>query len=184
MPDVSKDTDHELIARVSASHDRDAFRELYRRYAPLITRYASKLLPMRTASVDDVVQETFVRMYERAAAYRPVGSFSGWLYRIAYNLSMDVHRTRTIPSDMTEQYAHTSASAEDTFFADDRVRRLRTAIDALPHDLRSIVLAKVYIGMTFPEASEFLRVPLRTLKHRFQRALQYLGNALGNGEGT
>src|SRR5262245_36275102 len=78
--------------------DEEAFRELVRRFREPITSFAMRLLNDREKA-GDVAQETFINVFTHADGYRPLSSFSSWLYRIAYNLAInEIRRLRRQPS--------------------------------------------------------------------------------------
>lgn len=66
--------------------------ELVQRYRPLIFQWASALTGDEDEA-DDVVQETFVRVFEKLGSYRGDGSFEGWLYRITRRAAGQRRRT-------------------------------------------------------------------------------------------
>src|SRR5262245_46903696 len=73
--------------------DEEAFQELMRRYRDPIVSFCLRMLNDPDQAMD-VAQETFVRVFTHAASYEPLASFTGWLYRIAYNLSINEIRRR------------------------------------------------------------------------------------------
>src|SRR5512138_1365401 len=88
-----RQSDEELIAAVQQG-DRQAFNLLVGRYKhPLMTFVFRYLGDYDQA--DDVVQETFIRLYQKSGSYRPVAKFSTWLYTIATNLAKTQLRSRS-----------------------------------------------------------------------------------------
>ena len=85
--------DEVLITRV-ARGEPIAFEILYDRYAGTILGVCLKIIHNQTAA-EGALQETFWQIWQRATTYEARGgSFEGWLFRIARNLAMDVHRQR------------------------------------------------------------------------------------------
>ena len=74
------DDDHELIAAVAAGDDT-ALRELFARHAPWLAARLRAVLP--AADVEDVLQETFLAVWQGARRYRPEGAAAAWLWGIA-----------------------------------------------------------------------------------------------------
>src|SRR5262245_33544001 len=78
--------------------DLAAFEVLVRRWQKPVARFlfhvAGSGSPGRLNAVDDLCQETFLRMYQSGARYREQGTFSTWLYRIALNVARDAGRKR------------------------------------------------------------------------------------------
>ena len=98
MPRVSaiQPTDEELLARV-ADGDRDAFGDLYQRYARAILGLALRRLGDR-GRAEDAVQEAFTSVWRAAGSYKPErGLVAPWLYAVARNAIADRGRARTEP---------------------------------------------------------------------------------------
>ncbi|HET9959424.1 MAG TPA: sigma-70 family RNA polymerase sigma factor, partial [Polyangiaceae bacterium] len=90
-----------LILKV-AEGDVASYRELVKRHAARLVRFATRLL--RDASeAEDVVQESFLRLWLRASEYSDKASGSAWLYRIAHNLAVDRLRKRGKLEALEEQ---------------------------------------------------------------------------------
>ena len=66
--------------------------------------------------------------------------------------------------------------------ADETRRRIRAAVDALPEDLRSVLLLAYYQGLSYRETAEAVGIPLGTVKSRMHTALKRLGLALREEE--
>jgi DNA-directed RNA polymerase specialized sigma24 family protein len=94
--------DEILITRV-ARREEAALEALYDRYAGIVLGISQKIVG-DCATAEDILQETFWRVWGSAATYEPRrGSFKSWLLRIARNLSIDAYRRRnTRPQTMTE----------------------------------------------------------------------------------
>jgi RNA polymerase sigma-70 factor (ECF subfamily) len=88
-PDAS---DQELIQRVQA-HDAEAFEMLFRRYFPRVSRQVVQLLGNPTET-EEVVQEVFLALYEKAQTFRGEAAFSTWLYRLTTNAALTRLRRR------------------------------------------------------------------------------------------
>ena len=78
--------EHEALVRRVLEGDRWAADALYRRHAPDVFRVATLLLG-RVAEVDDVVQDAFVRSFQKLETLRDRETYGGWVVRIAANLA-------------------------------------------------------------------------------------------------
>src|SRR5256885_10280550 len=94
-------TDARLSVAASEGDD-EAFAELYERYAPRIGAYLSRMLDDEHLA-QDLTHEVFVSALRRLRTHRAPIAFGPWLYRIARNASIDVHRraqiVRQVPLD-------------------------------------------------------------------------------------
>ncbi len=81
-----------LVARVGEG-DQTAYRLLLARYGSRLYQYALRLT-RSSAEAEDVVQETWLRVWLRAGEYQPTARVTTWLHRIAHNLAVDRLRAR------------------------------------------------------------------------------------------
>lgn len=174
------DPDLPLIEALQAGTD-SALNELIDRHRGPLFRFAYRYL-RDEAAAHDVVQETFVRAYFKAASFRPKFAVKTWLYTIATNLckdrlrrvirsqstvSLDVPddegRPRLEPADQQPDPAVASVKAEA--FA-----RLQTAIDQLPHQLRVPLVLCVLEGQSHKEVAEIMGTTPKTIELRIYHA--------------
>lgn len=187
-PGVSRNdfSDEQLMARAAAG-DAGALETLYERYAPAVMGLALKLVGDRAAA-EEVVQETFWRVWRSADSFRPQrGAFPGWLFGIVRNLSVDFFRRRKVrpqPAlDDAEQQridrtpAPDSDVAEAAWIAIKRTQ-VRAALNELPAAQRTVIEMAYFRGMTRQEIAEATGEPLGTIHTRARLALQKLREAL------
>src|ERR1044071_8911241 len=87
--------DETLIIQVARGNSA-ALEALYDRYAPTVLGISLKVIGDQ-ALAEDVLQETFWRVWQSAGTYQSQrGPFTGWLFRIARNLSIDTYRRRNV----------------------------------------------------------------------------------------
>ena len=184
--DVWAATDETLLAGVAAG-DAGAATALVRRYQRRVYGLARAVLGDPSAA-EDVAQETFVRMWRHAEAYDPRrASVATWLLTIARNLAIDAVRLRRAePTDPAVLVAWQLPSAEpdpaDSAVLDDDVRRVRTALAALPPEQRTALVRAAFLGQTAREIGEYESIPLGTAKTRIRTALLKLRDALATQE--
>ena len=102
------DHDHELIAAVAAGDDT-ALRELFARHAPWLAARLRAVLP--AADVEDVLQETFLAVWQGARSYRPEGAGAAWLWGIARRQAAQWLRRRGRAADLVAALAQVGAPA-------------------------------------------------------------------------
>src|SRR5919106_4995217 len=97
---VEQLSDEVLAAQVARGEGR-ALETLYDRYASIVLGISLKIVGDRDAA-EDVLQETFWRVWRSARSYQSQrGSFAGWLFRIARNLAIDAYRRRSVRPQAT-----------------------------------------------------------------------------------
>jgi RNA polymerase sigma-70 factor (ECF subfamily) len=170
------DDDATLVLRVSEG-DVAAYRELVRRHATKLTHYARRLL-RDESEAEDVVQETCLRLWQRAQDYSPEARVTTWLHRIAHNLAVDRLRARgrwQTPSDDEDDAEAISAPQMQTLETKRRVETLESAWAELP-ERQASALALVHLdGLSGSEAASVLGVSedaLESLLARARRALK------------
>src|ERR687890_969420 len=122
-------TDDELVERTLAGEVR-SYEELVRRYERLVGRviypYAG-----RDAAVEDLVQETFLRAYDRLSTFNPEYRFKSWLLAIANNLGIDtLRRRRDVIEFNPELHAPQTRGPEAVAIEVDRARSVRDSVFA------------------------------------------------------
>ena len=170
-------TDGELIQR-AATGDRSAFEDLYKRYARSVFGLALRRLGDR-GRAEDAVQETFASIWRSAASYRPErGPGAPWLYAVARNAIIDRTRARTeTPAEIPEEPSSEPTPldrAEQNWVA----WRVHRALEELPEREREVIALAYWSGLSQSEVSEFLGVPLGTVKTRTRAALSHLADLL------
>ena len=170
-------TDEDLLARV-AGGDRDAFGDLYRRYARAVLGLALRRLGDR-GRAEDAVQEAFASIWRSARSYRRErGPVAPWLYTVARNAIVDGARRRPEPPmeapDEPSGENGPPEQAEAAWLA----WRVHSAIEQLPEHERPVIELAYWGGLSQSEISKFLHVPLGTVKTRTRSALARLADML------
>lgn len=158
-----------LLSAVAAG-DRDAFGTLYERCRTPV--YAMALSCLRNAeSAQDLTQDVFVRVWERAGQYRAQGSPMAWLLTLCRNEAMSRLRTQgregTLEPELWEAIPAESAGLTP----EERVL-LQTALAALEDRERQVVLLHAVTGLKHREIAALLELPLATVLSKYHRALK------------
>ncbi len=170
-------TDAQLVSAV-ADQDREALRILYERHAP----WLALRLRRRCADpgmVAEVVQDTFVAVWNAAAKYRGDGDAAAWIWGIGIRRLVG-HLRKRVPEPVPDGYgaAATHQSAEDQVLLGVEHGDLAGALNGLSPELRAVVQATVLDGLTTREAGRLLGIPAGTVKTRMMRARIELRGAL------
>lgn len=169
-----------LLQKV-ATGDRDALRSIYVRQSTRLFGIAMAILRDRTVAAD-VLQDAFLRVWQRAGQFDPSrGVAEVWLGSIVRYAALDVARVRgrEIPSDDPNLGdGAIEASALDALTTAEEGARLHACLDRLEEKNRQgIVLAFVH-GLSHPEISARLDIPLGTVKSWIRRGLMTLRECL------
>ena len=130
------------------------------------------------ASVDDVLQEAYLRAARALPRFRGDSSLATWLYRIVHNVCIDeLRRRRRRPEDNYDEAALETAVADSSDAGVDRVD-LAAGLAGLPHEQRAAVVLVDGYGMGYADAARVLGVPAGTVGSRAFRARIVLRRAL------
>jgi len=175
--------DADLPAVRAAQADRSAFEVLYRRYLDRVYGYAFYQLGDHH-DAEDATERIFLAALRGIGEYSDRGStFRAWLFRIAHNTVVNVHRSRsrhrTEPLPPEPAWPAPDADPAGLVARADEMHSFMRAVARLPDDRRQVVLLRFVDGLSSAEIGEVLdRSPgaVRVLLHR---ALRDLATRLG-----
>jgi RNA polymerase sigma-70 factor (ECF subfamily) len=172
--DMDHVSDFEMMERIR-NGDRDAFNLLVERYRESLAAFFRRLGARHEA--EDLVQETFLRVFRHRARYSPTAKFSTFLYTIARNVWTDRWRKwarwRTFREELEEERRTTPLARPYATSTGARLD-IQAALAALPEKLRIVVILSIYQGLSYPEISAILKIPVGTVKSRVFHALTRL----------
>jgi RNA polymerase sigma-70 factor, ECF subfamily len=166
----SEPDDAELVARFLGG-DRAAFDALVVRYQRPIYWLALRYVG-NDADAKDVAQRALVQAFVKVRALRDVGSFRGWVYRVAVNLALNVVRDRK-PADALDENVASTAPRE-RLIEDETQRQLRAAVAKLPPQQRLVVELRVFEELPFRAVGEVAECSEDAAKVSFHHALKKL----------
>jgi len=173
-------SDEALIAAV-ADGNEGALERLCARYEKPLYRFLARHTGGR--DVEDLYQETWIRIVRAAPRFDPDRRFSTWMFQIAINLCRDWYRREPPQPVDPEKIAVLSENV-------DQNRKTEAAIDAhrllatLPEAQRSVVILRYYHGLSEADVAEILGCPRGTVKSRLHNAIARLGALVAGAETT
>lgn len=175
------------IARNLRGKDVAFLATLVEQYQYRLVRYLIYLLGRRDG-VDDLVQETWLRVLERGSSYDGHSRFEPWLFRIARNLALDDLRKRqtfSLDSPQSEEWAAADLSPASTapspFLLAARsedAQRLASSMQMLDPDSREALVLRFQEELSLQEISIVADAPVSTIASRIYRALATLRTQL------
>jgi RNA polymerase sigma-70 factor, ECF subfamily len=170
-------SDGELIRRIAA-RDREAFDELYARYARPVLGLALRRLGDRERA-EEAVQETFTAIWRSATSYREDRGPGGpWVYAVARNAIVDRFRTRGEPVAEAPDTADEARGPAERAEAADVAWRIHRALAELPATERTVLELAYWSGLSQSEVASYLDIPLGTVKTRTRAGLAHLAAIL------
>ena len=174
----SQPTDEELIARFQ-NGDAYAFDLLVRRYKDPLLNFIYRFLGDLVES-EDIVQETFYRVYKNKHYYKEVAKFSTWIYTIAGNLAktelrrrkrrrvFSIHKETAAEKELELPDLQSDPEKEVNTIVTEKI--IQKAITSLPQKFRQVIVLRDIQGFSYEEISGIIKVPLGTVKSRVNRA--------------
>jgi RNA polymerase sigma-70 factor (ECF subfamily) len=182
------DEDVRLMLALRAG-DTSAFDALFRRWSGPLLRFVDRMV-RDPAAAEELVQETFLRLYKARERYEPEARFSTWLYTIATRLALnELRRPRQQhPHKSTDEtdadgaslvLSHEGPRADDVAHA----RRMGASVEAalvdLPERQRAALWLAAVEGLSYAEIAESLATSEKSVKALVHRARCALSERLG-----
>jgi len=159
-----------------------AFRTLYDRHHRRVFNFLLRFLGDRQTA-EDLLQETFLRVFASREAYRPTAAFRTWLFTIARNLLVD-HSRRAFarPEDLDAEALQTMADPSPNPLTRleglDLEERLQTAITRLPPFQREVVLLSRFADLSHEEIAQVTGASAGAVRVALHRGLRRLHDLL------
>ncbi|UCF63064.1 MAG: sigma-70 family RNA polymerase sigma factor [bacterium] len=170
-------SDEQLIAKFQLG-DLQAYDILVRRYKDQLLNFVYRFVGNRT-DAEDIVQETFLRVYKNKHMYKEIAKFSTWVYTIAGNLAKTELRRRkrhkifSVSNFVNEEkdydipdQDHSPEKKVDSAIQEGIIQK---AIEKLPAKFKEVIILRDIQGFAYEEISQILNIPLGTVKSRVNR---------------
>ncbi len=181
----SQFTDEELIKQFQEG-DKRAYDEIVSRYSQPLYNFIYRIIG-DSAFAEDLLQETFVRLYLNKDRYREIAKFSTWIYTIAGNLAKTELRRQKVRrwfslSPKTDErpleIADDDPDPEDTLQRNSVLKQINDEIQKLPDVFRQVIELRDLQELSYEEIGKILDIPLGTVKSRVNRGRQRLQKKL------
>lgn len=175
---TDKDIDYSLM-RAIQDGDMVAFNAMVDRYRNRLLNVIGRMLSS-TEEAEDVVQETFVRVYQHRQSFNFKHCFSTWIYTIALNLARNELRKRKKFKfyEISEMQGNETEFAVEMKIPSRLPEEIKAAMEELPEKYRTAFLLRDIQEMPYEEVAKILSVPLGTVKSRVNRARMILRDKL------
>jgi RNA polymerase sigma-70 factor (ECF subfamily) len=171
-------SDEELMLAIGEGN-LGAFEQMVLRHQVAVWNAAYRFLG-DAATAEDLTQETFLRIFDGARRYEPVGKFTSYLYRVVTNLCLD-HARRRRPAYVDEipATAESCPSPLEEMKVRERDAAVRNALDRLAPRQRMAVILRYYEGLSGREVASSMGTSVRAVERLLARARAVLEGLLG-----
>jgi len=174
-------TDEALIEgciKGQQSAQKHLYERFYRKMMGVCLRYASN-----AEEAEDVLQEAFIKVFEKLPSYNGSGSFEGWVRRTFVNTAIDNHRKTkvlryNVDIDSVAYQLPSSGLVLESLAAQD----LMKIIHGLPVGYRVVFNMYAIEGYSHKEIAEQLKISVNTSKSQYSRAKSHIRNILEKQE--
>lgn len=164
-------TDEECVKQILAG-DKQKYRIIISRYEKKLVRYVTYLCYDSTLA-EDVVQETFIKVYSNLNSFKSELKFSSWIYRIAHNEAMNaVKKFRFIPYDydLVSLLIPSSSNVAEDYEKEEIVKNVNLYLQRIPLKYRQVLSLYYLEDKSYGEISDILRLPIGTVGTLLNRA--------------
>ena len=171
-------SDEQLVAAFRAGNDA-AFERIHDRYRAKLEAFVRSMVRSDPHTVEDVLQDVWVRAYNGLRAHERDMKLRPWLYRVAHNRTMDVLRAPRAADELpdTDSLPGQSAGTAEDVEGRERLREVVADIQALPPQQRAALTLREMDGISYQEIAQALDVTVPAVKSLLVRARVGLAEA-------
>ena len=186
------DADALLVERVKQG-DKRAFEMLVVKYQRRVARLISRMV-RDSELVQDITQETFIKVYRALPQFRGESAFYTWLYRIAVNTArkalLELKRDPLVlamtsatdaendETSRVESEPSNGETPEAVLASKEIATAVNAAVEALSEDLRQAITLREIEGLSYEEIAELMNCPIGTVRSRIFRAREAIATRL------
>lgn len=173
-----KKSDKQLV--LLTLKNTDYFECLMERYEEKLFRYIRRITNLDKETIEDLLQEVFLKIYKNLNDYDEKFSFNSWVYRISHNEAISYWRKLNIRPETVQLENEEGVNFLDVLPSDINLRndyvkkelalKVRKLISQLPEKYRAVLILKFLEEKSYEEISDILRIPLGTVAVQISRA--------------
>ena len=180
----------EALVGLIRQGDRMAFEELVQRYQSKVYRLVMGVLQDHQ-DAEEVLQETFLRVFEKLDSFRGDSTFSSWLYRVTLNSAFMKLREKKgstmvsledalayIEDSELSSSLNWPSGPDDELITEEVMKIIGEAMEKMPEDFRVVLILRDIEGFSNEETGEILDVSVPAVKSRLHRARLFLRKRL------
>lgn len=169
-----------IIVERAKSGDVAAFSELVLRHQKSLLRLAYRVLG-DLESAQDVVQESFMKAYQKLGAFEGRSAFKSWMFQITLNTAKNKLRGKHFDFvDIEKAHLADGSDFESDYLNEDLKELVQTEVQKLPTKQRLALNLRIFEDLSFAEIADVMKCPYDTAKANYRHALMKLRHTLGD----
>jgi RNA polymerase sigma-70 factor (ECF subfamily) len=176
-------SDNEIVAK--SLENLDYFSCLYQRFEPELLRYIHRVSGVDPDEAQDILQESFIKIWRNLNDFDAGMKFSSWAYRIVHNETVSHIRKkrsygkdRTIDAELCRNML--SDEPETASYSEEDVAKALEFLEHLQDKYKEVLVLKFLEMKSYEEISDILKIPLGTVAIRINRAKKAFRDLAGN----
>lgn len=179
-----KNIHEEILIKALKEGQANAFEKLYEIYYEKLCQYLLSYSQDRS-KVEDVVQETFITLWNKREQLQIRESAQSYLYRTAYNKMMDTFRTKSRTDSFLMDYYHTAllrAERKGDNHKKELLKKLKDCVEELPDRCREVFLESKFFEKTNQQVALDFKISLKTVEGHISKGYRLLKKCMKKQE--
>ena len=173
------ETDTTLVQKAKEG-DVQAFSELVVRHQKSLLRLAYRVVGDLEVA-QDVVQESFMKAYQKLSGFEGRSAFKSWVYQITLNTAKNKLRGKNPEMlDIEKTPIADNINWEEQIMSGDLKEIIQLQVDKLPQKQRTALSLRIFEDLSFAEIADIMKCPYDTAKANYRHALMKLRHSLGD----
>ena len=161
----------QLITLIQATQNIAAFNELFERYQTKLSAFLYGA-GAHADVIEDVMQETYLKVFRKINQFNHQASYSTWLFRVAYNELM-MHFRKVSRFDQFKRHFASHIPDKDCHYDSELLLHI-DQLSKLDDQVRRVVICHLLLGYSHAETAKILAIPLGTVKTNIKQGRQIL----------
>ena len=174
---IRTEIQNEAIIQLLAKRDENAFEQVFKTHFKSLRSYACTLLNDE-ANGEEIVQQVFLKLWERADNISISGSIAAYLYRAVHNESLNHIKHEKVKSAHQMHVAYSMKNSTDsapkTLQSKELEKKIQFALNELPEQCRTIFQMSRFEEMKYREIADQLKISIKTVENQMGKALKIL----------
>jgi len=162
-----------LLVNETLNGKIESFGMLVEKYQNTMFNLAYKVT-MNKDLAKDIVQDSFIRAFEKLKSFNQEKRFFSWIYRITLNESINAKKRSRFTDNLLEDLAGGDITTAEEIEKRELMLKIKKSIDQLDDKYKTLIILKHYQELSYDEMSEVLNIPIGKVKSRLYTAREYL----------